>query len=664
MRWLLIILGVFLGAVALLAVAFFLFFPKEEVRQQIERQVETATERDLSLTRVSLTVWPALGLTADGVSLSNPRGMAGEPFLQAQSAVFAVAIMPLLRGDIEVRRIILEGPQLALQVDQRGTANWIFPETEDQTRIETLRIDDFRINHGRLSYSGPVGEPMVAEDVNANIRLESLDSPATLEGAFRYRDQPSTLNATFASPRAFLEGGMSAMDATFETEHLNATLNGQFAARTGAVTGRLRANGDSLRQTLAWLGSPMGAGAGFAAYSAEADMQARGAYEETPTTIALTNGTFAVDAVRASGAVTITMNEAGRMRATGTLTIPTLDANPYLAPAPGQAANASAAQGVNTQAAWPTTPIDLSGLTAADADLNLTIQTLRFQRMTFTNAALRLGIEAGVLDARLSRVALYGGSGAMRLIAHAAGNRIQSEIDAQNVQAEALLRDAIGFDRIAGRGRLRAQLTGAGAHQAAIMRSLGGTASFTFNDGRYRGVDLALVARSIQSALSGQARGPSASTDFAELAASFRVNNGVAVTEDLRMLNPFVRLEGQGVIDIGQQTIDMRIAPRAVNSMQGQGGQAGIAGIGVPFRVHGPWSRPQYGLALGDAVQNQIRERMRGALQGAAPAGLGGLFPGAQQQEQQPANDNAQPQQQQQQQRPSLPDLGSLIPGR
>ncbi|MGE0045767.1 MAG: AsmA family protein, partial [Hyphomonadaceae bacterium] len=100
MRWLLIILGVFLGAVALLAVAFFLFFPKEEVRQQIERQVETATERDLSLTRVSLTVWPALGLTADGVSLSNPRGMAGEPFLQAQSAVFAVAIMPLLRGDI------------------------------------------------------------------------------------------------------------------------------------------------------------------------------------------------------------------------------------------------------------------------------------------------------------------------------------------------------------------------------------------------------------------------------------------------------------------------------------------------------------------------------------------------------------------------------------
>ncbi|MGE0045879.1 MAG: hypothetical protein AB7T08_08970, partial [Hyphomonadaceae bacterium] len=118
------------------------------------------------------------------------------------------------------------------------------------------------------------------------------------------------------------------------------------------------------------------------------------------------------------------------------------------------------------------------------------------------------------------------------------------------------------------------------------------------------------------------------------------------------------------VIDIGQQTIDMRIAPRAVNSMQGQGGQAGIAGIGVPFRVHGPWSRPQYGLALGDAVQNQIRERMRGALQGAAPAGLGGLFPGAQQQEQQPANDNAQPQQQQQQQRPSLPDLGSLIPGR
>jgi AsmA protein len=74
------------------------------------------------------------------------------------------------------------------------------------------------------------------------------------------------------------------------------------------------------------------------------------------------------------------------------------------------------------------------------------------------------------------------------------------------------------------------------------------------------------------------------------------------------MLNPYVRLDGRGLINVGAQTIDMRIAPRAVNSIQGQGGDAGIAGLGIPFRVVGPWSRVQFRPALEDVVQNQMRD--------------------------------------------------------
>lgn len=70
-------------------------------------------------------------------------------------------------------------------------------------------------------------------------------------------------------------------------------------------------------------------------------------------------------------------------------------------------------------------------------------------------------------------------------------------------------------------------------------------------------------------------------------------------TDNLRLLNPFVRLEGQGLVNVGAQTIDMRIAPRAVNNAQGQGGDAGLAGLGVPFRITGPWSHVQFRVAIG-----------------------------------------------------------------
>jgi len=74
------------------------------------------------------------------------------------------------------------------------------------------------------------------------------------------------------------------------------------------------------------------------------------------------------------------------------------------------------------------------------------------------------------------------------------------------------------------------------------------------------------------------------------------------------MLNPYVRLDGRGLINVGAQTIDMRIAPRAVNSIEGQGGDAALGGLGIPFRVVGPWSNVSFRPALEDVVQNQLRD--------------------------------------------------------
>src|SRR5262249_13548722 len=153
---------------------------------------------------------------------------------------------------------------------------------------------------------------------------------------------------------------------------------------------------------------------------------------------------------------------------------------------------------------------------------------LKFQRFSFSDVAMALKVANGAVDGHLTRVSMYGGTGTARLIADGskATPQIAVELNVQNIQAEPLLKDAIAFDRITARGRFRVALGGAGRSQAALMNALNGTASFTFNDGAFKGVNLAAVARSIQSALSGAAVGPGASTDFAELGATFTVANG------------------------------------------------------------------------------------------------------------------------------------------
>ena len=51
------------------------------------------------------------------------------------------------------------------------------------------------------------------------------------------------------------------------------------------------------------------------------------------------------------------------------------------------------------------------GLRALDANLNLTLGALQFQRMTFSNVALGLRVANGAADARLTRISMYDGGG-------------------------------------------------------------------------------------------------------------------------------------------------------------------------------------------------------------------------------------------------------------
>ncbi|MFN3463185.1 MAG: AsmA family protein [Terricaulis sp.] len=672
-KWIGIGVGGLVGVLVLAVVLFIAFFPKELAAREAERRIEEATGRDLVLgNNIEVSFWPALGFSVDNASLSNPEGFenparrggvdsAEAPFIAADRIVFAVKVMPLLRGAIEVKELIFEGAQVNMVAHDDGANNWTFPteETaENQTTLEDLRLDDVRLVDGMISFQGAEGEaPLVLEDVDASLALESLDAPAQLQAAFNYRGERMSIDGEIGLPRAVLEKGETPITARINAAPLEASFDGAFNSENGALAGALEANGSSLRRLLAWMGSPMGEGGGFANYSLNARMERQG------QTTTLSDATIRLDNINASGNLTLITPAEGRMRVNGALSAPAVDLNTYL-PAPAQ----QGAAGVEVDTAWSNDPLDLTGLRALDANLDLTLGTLQFQRMNFSNVALGLRVANGAADARLTRISLYEGGGTARLIADGSGAvpRIAVELNAQNIQAETLLRDAIGFDRIAGRGRLTASLVGQGASQAAIMRSLRGTAAFNFNDGELKGVNLAQVARTVQAALSGQAVGEAASTDFAELSSTFTVADGVMATDNLRLLNPFVRLEGQGLVNIGAQTIDMRIAPRAVNSAQGQGGDATIAGLGIPFRISGPWSRVSFRPAVEEIVQNQLRDilnrqgednplgRLGEALFGRQPAATTTPAEG-ETPAQQPADGETQTEQPAQQERPRNP---------
>jgi AsmA protein len=162
-----------------------------------------------------------------------------------------------------------------------------------------------------------------------------------------------------------------------------------------------------------------------------------------------------------------------------------------------------------------------------------------------------------------------------------------------NLDAYPFLDSVAGFQRIEGKAAIAIDLTASGSSQRAIVSALNGTANFEFSDGAVHGINVAKMVRNLGSAtLSGWQSGDAEKTDFASLGASFKVAQGKAQTNDLHLSGPLVRMGGTGAVDLPAQTLNFLVDPRVLASLEGQGGDKDLQGLGVPVAINGPWTQP------------------------------------------------------------------------
>ncbi|HSB59106.1 MAG TPA: hypothetical protein VLD66_05830, partial [Methyloceanibacter sp.] len=91
---------------------------------------------------------------------------------------------------------------------------------------------------------------------------------------------------------------------------------------------------------------------------------------------------------------------------------------------------------------------------------------------------------------------------------------------------------------------------------------------------------------------------------FAALGASFKIAKGQAQTADLHLQGPLVRMTGAGTVNLPGQALKFRVDPQVVASLEGQGGKADLAGLGVPVIIAGPWSKPSIYPDIEGILQN------------------------------------------------------------
>jgi AsmA protein len=294
------------------------------------------------------------------------------------------------------------------------------------------------------------------------------------------------------------------------------------------------------------------------------------------------------------------------------LTVNEVDADRYLPP-PAQQPTAPPAPAA---AAAGAAQLPLDMLRALDVDGNLQLGKLKLANAHLAEIALRIKAKDGMLRLHPLAAQLYGGryDGNIALDVRSDTPRIALDEKLASVNVGPLLKDLLGDDKVSGVANVSAQLSATGIEPDAVMKTLNGTAQFSFQDGAVKGVNLGQLIREAYAKVKKKPAPPKTTneTDFAEMSGSVKVTNGVVRNDDLQAKSPLLRIAGKGSVDLPKQRIDYLVNASLVESGEGQAGKEleELKALTIPVKVTGSFSDPKFKLDLEPILKAKARQEV------------------------------------------------------
>jgi AsmA protein len=545
------------------AIVFFigpLFISADDVRDKILAQIESATDYRLRVDGpVRLSVFPSLDLVAEDVGVAQASS-GGAEMATAKKLKFSLALRELLGGKVKITEVTLIDPVITVP---QAKANAKTDDAGDAARgpssasLQNLGLDQLTIENGTVILPPSGGKP--GKQISAlmlQASLPSIADPVELDASAVLDRQKMHVTGKIASLGKFLDGTATPISLSMEAPAY--LPKGLSLEGTATYAGKFFA----LKSMTARLGDTALAG------SVSADLSG----DIPAVTASLAGQTLDIDALL------------GKSGGTGT-----------------------SGAGGGSSAGWSDAKIDFSALRSVNARLALSAQRLVYQQIKAGPVTIQATIAGGKLNMQMPTLKLYDGAGTASLAVDASGKIPAAAIrlSLANLDGYSFLKETASFESIDGTGAIALDLTTSGASQRAMVEALAGTAKLEFTDGAIRGINIAKTVRSLSTGiLSGWQESGEEKTDFAALGASFKITRGQAQTADLHLQGPLVRMAGAGTVDLPGRTLKFRVDPQVVASLEGQGGKADLAGLGVPVIIAGPWGKPSIYPDIEGILQN------------------------------------------------------------
>lgn len=576
-----------LFVLVVVAVAALLLMPGDKIAQFAEEQFEDATGRAITIGGdVRTSIYPILGVRTGAISIANAAWSDAGPMLQADGMSIGVDLMALLNGDVKIKKVEVIAPKILLEVTKDGRANWDMATSAgagsggaaetDAGGVPAFSLGRGVVRDGKLTFVDRAsGETFILNDMDGELRLPTFAGRGDMSVSARLNGQAISATGYVAAFDRFLSGAVSKLSANVQIGGSTVKFDGKGGFSPLAADGDVVAD---LADMAALFGAinmaapdlPKGMGrvaniTGKITYTTEGTAHLRG-------------GVIKLDQNEFSGGADVFL-DGERPRLKANLSANALDFSVLAASVDDSGQSVETAQG------WSTDVIDVSGLSALDADVSLVAKSINLGTVQLGKTNVNAKLDRSRLVFALKRVETYQGVIKGKFVVNGRGGlSVGGNLTAAGLAMTPLLRDLADYERLVGVGDMHLKFLGVGNTMDAIMHSLSGNGSFKLGQGEILGLDLAGMLRNLDASY----RGSGQKTVFNSVGASFTMKDGVLHNEDLSLIAPLAKALGAGDIGIGTQTLKYRVNPVALTSADGTGG------ISVPVLISGTWADPKF----------------------------------------------------------------------